>query len=74
MKLIIKNEIYNELSRNEVDGIIGVAKKKVPKGIFAVEKNGIVELKNKPYKYTKNLKKAVAEYVKRGFKVYYNGG
>lgn len=73
MKLILKGDMY-ELTRREVDGIIGVVKKNFTTGIFAVEKDGVVELKNKPYKYTKNLKKAVAEYVKRGFKVYYNGG
>lgn len=73
MKLILKGTIY-ELTRKEVDGILGVFKKIFPKGIYAVEKDDVVEMKNQPYKYTKNLNKAVAEYVKRGFKVYYNGG
>lgn len=73
MKLILKGTIY-ELTRKQVDGTLAVVKKHYGKGIYAVEKDGIVEMIDRPYKYTKNLNKAVAEYVKRGFKVYYNGG
>lgn len=71
--MILNGNVY-EMTRKQIDGTLAVVKKNFPKGIYAVEKDGIVEMKNQPYKYTKNLNKAVAEYVKRGFKVYYNGG
>lgn len=71
--MILNGNVY-EMTRKQIDGTLAVVKKNFSKGIYAVEKDGIVEMKNQPYKYTKNLNKAVAEYVKRGFKVYYNGG
>ena len=71
--MILNGNVY-EMTRKQIDGTLAVVKKNFSNGIYAVEKDGIVEMKNQPYKYTKNLNKAVAEYVKRGFKVYYNGG
>lgn len=71
--MILNGNVY-EMARKQIEGTLAVVKKNFSKGIYAVEKDGIVEMKNQPYKYTKNLNKAVAEYVKRGFKVYYNGG
>lgn len=41
-------------------------------GIYAVEKQGIAEMKNDTFENKEELKKSVADYVKYGFKVYYN--
>jgi ABC-type molybdate transport system substrate-binding protein len=73
VKVIIKKTVY-EMTEEQAKGNLNVAKKLVPCGIYAVQKGDTIELKNQPYVYKQNLRKAVAEYVKRGFKVYYNGG
>ena len=73
VKVIIKNKVY-EMTKEQAKGTLNVAKNLVPCGIYAVQKGDTIELKCQPYVYKQNLKKAVAEYVKRGFKVYYNGG
>ena len=73
VKVIIKNKVY-EMTEGQAKGTLNVAKNLVTCGIYAVQKGDTIELKCQPYVYKQNLKKAVAEYVKRGFKVYYNGG
>lgn len=73
MKLIYKGDVY-ELTRKEVDGMLQVLKKHLPKCIYAVEdeKNDIIEMIFKRYKYTKSMNKAVERYVEKGFRVYFN--
>lgn len=41
-------------------------------GIYAVKKDGVAEMKNEQFDNKTDLQKAVAEYVKLGFKVYCN--
>lgn len=72
MKLILKDKIY-EMDKKQLTKLLDIAKKYVKIGIFAVEKCGIVEVKKETFKSKDDLKKAIAEYVKNGFKVYYNG-
>ena len=73
MVVVIGKSVY-EMDKEQCDAVLKSAEKQVPCGIYAIKKGNMVELKNQPYVYKQNLRKAVAEYVKRGFKVYYNGG
>lgn len=71
MKVILKDSVY-EMNRKQFKGILGIAKKRVKTGIYAVEKDGIAEMKNDTFADKEELRKAVAEYEKNGFKVYFN--
>lgn len=70
MKVIIGDSVY-EMARKQLDGILGIAKKQVSCGIYAVEKGEICELKNEQHD-TEKIHEAVEGYKKEGFKVYYN--
>ena len=72
MKVIINNAVYR-MTREQLDGILDIAIKQVPCGIYAVEKDGICEMKNEPYEEAEKLHEAVDGYKREGFKVYYNG-
>lgn len=71
MKVIVGESIY-ETNRKGLRGILKVAKEQVPLGIYAVEKDGICELRKDRFENKEDLKKEVAEYMGNGFKVYYN--
>ncbi len=71
MKVILKDSIY-EMNRKQFHGVLDIAKKSVKMGIYAVEKDGIVEMKNEIFDSKEDLKKSIAKYEKNGFKVYYN--
>lgn len=60
MKLIVGNSVY-EMTAEQLKGVLHVASKQVPFGIYAVKKDGICE-----------LQQAVKKYAENGFKVYYN--
>lgn len=72
MKVIINETVY-EMGRKECRGVLKVASGQIPFGIYAVEKDGICELRKDTFDSKEELKKAVAEYAAKGFKVYYNG-
>lgn len=71
MRVILKDSVY-EMNRKQFRGVLNIAKKSVKMGIYAVEKDGIAEMKNETFDGKEDLKKSVAEYAKNGFKVYYN--
>lgn len=71
MKVIVNDSLY-EMERKEYKGVLKVARKQIPYGIYAVEKDGICELRKDTFDSKDKLKKAVAEYAAKGFKVYYN--
>lgn len=71
MKVIVNESVY-EMGRKEYRGVLKVASEQIPCGIYAVEKDGICELRKDTFDGKEKLKKAVAEYVTKGFKVYYN--
>lgn len=71
MKVILKDSVY-EMNRKQFRGVLNIAKKSVKTGIYAVEKDGIAEMKNEPFDSKEDLEKSIAEYEKNGFKVYYN--
>lgn len=72
MKVILKDKLY-EMNRKQFCGVLGVAKKSINMGIYAVQKDGVAEMKNETFDCKSDLRKAVAEYVKNGFKVYCKG-
>lgn len=71
MKVIINESVY-EMGRKEYRGVLKVASGQIPFGIYAVEKDGICELRKDTFDSKEDLKKAVAEYETKGFKVHYN--
>ena len=71
MRVLLNDHIY-EMSRKQFRGVLKVAKKAVKHGIYAVEKDGMAEMKKETCSNREELKKSVAEYAKSGFKVYYN--
>ena len=71
MKVLLNNSVY-EMSRKQFRGVLSVAKKSVKHGIYAVEKNGMAEMKKETYSNKSELEKVVKEYEEKGFKVYYN--
>lgn len=71
MKVIINDRTY-EMSREAYEGILTTVKKFVPKGVYAVEKEEFAEIKKDKCKTDDELKKLVADYKKKGFKVHYN--
>ena len=72
MKVIVNESVY-EMGRKECRGILKVASRQIPFGIYAVEKYGICELRKDKFDNKEELKKAVAKYAEKGFKVHYNG-
>lgn len=71
MKVIINKSVY-EMNRKQVDAVLKVASEHIPFGIYAVEKDGIIELwKNNPKSKTQ-LKRMVRYIREKGFKVYFN--
>ena len=71
MKVIVNNNVY-EMPREQASNIKEIAQKYVPFGIYAVEKDGTLELKNDSAKSKTQLKRMVREYKEKGFKVYWN--
>lgn len=72
MKVILQENVY-EMNGKQFHGILKIAKDSVKMGIYAVEKQGIVEMKNETFENKEELNKIVDEYTKKGFKVYFNG-
>lgn len=72
MKVIVNESVY-EMGRKECKGILKVASTQIPFGIYAVEKDGICELRKDKFDSKEELKGAVAECAAKGFKVHYNG-
>ena len=71
MRVLLNNHLY-DMDRKQLDGVLKVAKKAVKRGIYAVEKDGMAEMKKETYSNKAGLEKSVAEYKEKGFKVYYS--
>lgn len=71
LKVIVNESIY-EMGRKEYKGVLKVASKQIQCGIYAVEKDGICELQKDTFDSKEELKKSVAEYAAKGFRVHYN--
>ena len=71
MKVIIGQSAY-EMTTQQLNGVLKVASKQVPLGIYAVKKGKICELHNDKFDSKEELLVEVAKYTEKGFKVYYN--
>ena len=71
MIVIMGSKTY-EMTRQQADGTIKAASRIIKSGVYAVEKDGVVELKKEIILGYFQVKKTVQEYRKQGFKVYYN--
>lgn len=48
MKVIVNNSVY-DMTKEQADGVLKFASEQIPFGIYAIEKDGIIELrKDKP--------------------------
>lgn len=71
MKVIVNESVY-EMGRKEYRGVLKVASQQITCGIYAVEKDGICELRKDTFDDKEELKKTIAEYEVKGFKAHYN--
>ena len=73
MKVIIGNHAY-DMTRKQSDGVLKVASEQIPFGIYAVEKDGIIELKKEKCRTKAKLQTLIRMFESKGFHVYYNEG
>lgn len=73
MRLIVNDSVYM-MNRKQLKGVLKIASKQVPCGIYAVEKDDICELKKDKFDNSDSLRNAVQQYKDKGFKVMYNNG
>ena len=71
VKVIIGQSVY-EMNAQQLNGVLKVASKQVPFGIYAVKKGRICELHNDKFDSREELMAEVDKYSQKGFKVYYN--
>lgn len=71
MKVLVNNSLY-EMGRKEYRGVLKVASQQIPCGIYAIEKDGICELRKDTFENKEKLNKAIAEYAAKGFEIRYN--
>lgn len=67
----VMNRVY-QMSRKEAEGLLDLAKEQVPLGIYAVEKNNIIQLRNDHLTKTQT-KEQRRQYMNMGFRVYASG-
>ena len=72
MKVIVMNRVY-QMTKNQAQNLLKLAKEQVPMGIYALEKDKILELRNDRCKSKTQVKNLKRQFKKAGFKVYANG-
>ena len=72
MRVLINDHVY-EMGREAFRGVLDIAKKSVPNGIYAVSKDDFCEMKNETFHNQEEMNKRIVEYHKLGFRVYFNG-
>ena len=72
MRVLINDHVY-EMGRKTFRGVLNIAKKSVPHGIYAVSKDDFCEMKKEVFKSHEEMNKQIVEYQKQGFMVYFNG-
>lgn len=72
MRLIIDRNMY-KMTVQQKNATLAIASRMIKKGIYAVEKERICELKKEKYSTSAELQNAVKDYEEKGFKVHYNG-
>ena len=71
MKVNVGDSLY-EMGDEQFKGVLKIASKAIPFGIYAISKTGMAILLKETYSTHEELKKAVSGYAMKGFKVYYN--
>lgn len=71
MKVNVGDSLY-EMGDEQFKGVLKIASKSIPFGIYAISKKGVAILLKETYSTNEELKKAVSGYAMKGFKVYYN--
>lgn len=71
MKVLLNSKIY-VMSRKQYQEYLKIPEKIVERGIYAIEKGDIAEMKNEVFDSNEELMKNVAAYAEKGYKVYYN--
>jgi hypothetical protein len=71
MKVNVGDSLY-EMGDKQFKGVLKIASKAIPFGIYAIRKKGIAILLKETHSNHEELKKAVSGYEMKGFKVYYN--
>lgn len=71
MRVNVGDNLY-EMGNEQFEGVLKIASKEIPFGIYAVSRKGVAILLKETYSTHEELKKAVSSYAMKGFKVYYN--
>lgn len=71
MRVQMVNKIY-EMTAKQYKGFLKVAKDCMPVGIYAVEKDGVAIMMNEKPKDSKDLRKQIEDFKKKGFKIHWN--
>ncbi|MCR5835977.1 MAG: hypothetical protein K6G88_05700 [Lachnospiraceae bacterium] len=66
------NRVY-QMSKNKALNLLQLAKEQVPFGIYAIEKDKTLELRNDKCKSITQLKDLKRQFKKAGYRVYANG-
>ena len=72
MKVIVGKRVY-QMSKNKVMNLLRIASEQVPRGIYALEKDKIIEMRNDRCSSVTQVKNLKRQFKKAGFKVYANG-
>ncbi len=62
-----------QMTKNQAQNLLKLAKEQVPMGIYALEKDKIFELRNDKCNSKTQVKSLKRQFKKAGFKVYANG-
>lgn len=65
-------KVYS-MTKNQAQNLLKMAKEQVPMGIYAIEKDKILELRNDKCNSVTKVKSLKRQFKKAGFKVYANG-
>lgn len=71
MVLMINDKAY-KMTDKQVKGVLDIAKQEVKKGIYALKKHNIVELRKDVFSSNSKLKAAIKHYKAQGYIVYCN--
>lgn len=71
MKVLVNGSLY-EMNRKQYRACLKVASKVVPCGIYAIEKDGLCEMRKDVFDNLTLMMESVAEYKEKGFNVHYN--
>ena len=71
MKVLVDGSVY-EVNRKIYRSCLKVGSIAVPCGIYAIEKDGLCEMRKDKFDDLEKMRKQVGEYTEKGFKVHYN--